>query len=634
MEFSVHKHIAALICMLVLVGCAGLDQIYLHDPELAEAAALAEQSFDSANTQDLWQTMSANAERSRSAERAALAKSAEQRFEGKLTNIENLTWQDLQLCGRGSCWTVEAAADFGVELATLDFGILSDQPTEEKIAVLKSSIEQLTINIQALRTKVSEHVPVSETADLVVTSSVSDAISRVENEIKKLDDKLDEVKRTKLDQIQTGIDKFLEPVLDPFPDQRADIEAAVRNALGSIRNDLDQVKSLRTLPQEAADKLIEAAEDAFPDDFDEQDGFDEDDKEFRELKKYILDKIKSGLLGELNQTFELGIANSGIAAVLRELDTVVDIAEVKLGNIEKLTAVALGGPTQLSNRISAINDLLRKSEHLDLVKLTTVEEMLGGGIVNELEMLGNRLDLGDKFKELKDREVSAEFAKAFSDTAGSSACPSPCKIQDILSYLATDESRLQAIRTTLRDDFRRATVTLYNHELRTLQRELALMREMVAVVQQQHKLQQSFGTRFDNHLKEYKEDDFDLRTTVYHDLDCLVRTASNNYGQGCAANTKEARDEIQNAFTLLSGYFSMQGELREQEIALWLDVARMEHRRSIEASQIAATAHEQFIASGLQGLSAFTQGGITTEQIASVLRLLNTGLLTVIAGEQ
>ena len=85
---------------------------------------------------------------------------------------------------------------------------------------------------------------------------------------------------------------------------------------------------------------------------------------------------------------------------------------------------------------------------------------------------------------------------------------------------------------------------------------------------------------------------------------------------------------------ILAAYFSLEGELREQEVDLWRGVARMKHLRSIEASQIAALAHEQFIASGLQGLTAFTEGGITSEQMASVLRFVNSGLLTIIAVEQ
>ncbi len=622
MECRIAKPIAALIYSIILSGCASLNHTYLHDPALAEAAMLAEQSFNDANTRDLWQTLSANAQRSHSVEQAALAKSAEQRFEGKLQNLEKLTWLDLQLCGRGSCWTIDKAANFGVDVASLGVGLLSDQPTEEKIVYLKSTVEQLSVDIQSLRTRTIEHLPVIETASLEISSSIGLAISQAEEKISELDRKLEQVKQNNLNQVRADIDNLLTPLLDPFPQQRQQILSTVNNALGEITTQLKNVGNLRALPQLAVNQILKAADDALPDAINED----------RALKKKVIKKIKSELLDKLNKKLEVSVANSGIKSVLDELGTATVEAEKELDDIEILITTLLGEPTPLSKRFAAVNDLLRKSSHLDLVKLATIEEMLGGGAIEELNRLGDDINLGDAIKQLKDRELNQDFSRAFSETAGKSLCEkSPCKIRDLVNYLSTDESELQAIRTTLRDDFRNAAATTFQHELRTLQREVALMRELIAVVKELHNVQTSFGKRVGGHIKKYKIQD--LSITLFSNLDCLAGTANNTNDPACTGDTKSARDAIQNALSLLAAYFSMEGELRAQEIALWLDVARMKHQRSIEASQLAAIAYEQFISSGLQGLSAFTRGGITTEQIASILRLLSTGLLVNIANQ-
>lgn len=608
------SRISFLVCSGLLVGCVSLDEIYLHDPELATIAAEAETTFADAASHELWQTIARNVEASVAAEQAAVAKSSEQRFEGKLQNIENLNWQKLQDCGLGLCWTVDGAAKFGTDLSDVDADRLYYRSTEEKISFLTGRVKQLTGEIEMLRTNIAEHVPVSETANLVITSSVSNAIAKVEARISELEKGFTQVRRQTLDRLESELDSVLEPIMDPFPRQRNAIKSKVDEALTDIRGKLETVTNLRALPREAADHIIKEASNAIPDDFPDQ--------------------AKSALRAKLNAVFQFEDANKELNSLLKDLKSAVVVADNELDRVEELFASALGGSTSLSTRLHAVTDLLRKSEHLDLVNLTSVKNMFTEPGSALSKILGDKISIAEKFDKLKEYEISKEFADAFAETAQRPLCGgvSRCQVKHVLDYLSTDESKLQSIRTALRDDFRRATISAYNYELGTLQRELALMKELVAVVAQQHVTQMTFGNNVDRHLSANKIND--LSITVYHDLDCLARSAGKTHGTTCAADTKTARDRFTNTLLILSRYFSLEGDLREQEVGLWLEVGHMKHLRSIEASRIAAMAHEQFIASGLQGLTAFTQGGITTEQIASVLRLLNTTLLTVIAREQ
>jgi hypothetical protein len=171
----------------------------------------------------------------------------------------------------------------------------------------------------------------------------------------------------------------------------------------------------------------------------------------------------------------------------------------------------------------------------------------------------------------------------------------------------------------------------YNYDLQTLQREVEQMKELAAILRDRHLAERNLASLVENHFKSYGEPV--AGTTIYHQLDCLARSAGATHGEGCEADTKRARDKFTNTLVILTNYFALEGELREREIAAWRDIALMRHLRSIESSRVAALAYEQFISSGLQGLTAFTEGGITTEEIASVLRIVNTGLLAVIAGD-
>jgi len=256
--------------------------------------------------------------------------------------------------------------------------------------------------------------------------------------------------------------------------------------------------------------------------------------------------------------------------------------------------------------------------------------MLGEDGRARLQAFDDELSLSAKLDELRDAELSAEFSAAFSETAQRPVC-SECTVGDVLDYLKTDESKLQGIRTRLRDDFRRTTITAYNYELETHRRELALMEDLLGVASLQHQAQMGFSRQVDAHVSRFGIED--LGSTIFHELDCLARAAGQADGEGCAADTREAGDQFASTLVVLASYFSLEGDLREREIGLWVELARMRHLRSIEASRIAALGHEQLIGSGLAGLTAFTQGGVTSEQIASVLRLLNTSLLAVIAGE-
>jgi hypothetical protein len=633
MDLHGNRYLPVFVCSILLTGCINLNETYQHDPALAEAARLAEQSFNEAGTQELFQTMASNAERSLSSEKAALAISSEQRFEGRIQSAQELTWRDLQLCGRGSCWAWDAVAEYGIDPKTIDTGILHDEPTEKKLGQLLVIVNRLSKDIQSLSERMQQHVPIEETSAFEVSSSIADAIKNAEKKIQALDEKFEQVKVERIALTQAEIDKLLVPILDPLPNQRQKIEDAIKEAIDGIRGNLQEVENLRALPQEAVDQITMAASVALSD----SDAFVNNEAKNEELLDNLLDtvetKFKSDLLEKFNEKFALEFANTNIYEALDELGMSISRAELELGRFEGLVTEALGGTKDLSKRINAVNDLLRKSENIDLVKLTTVEQMLGGGVADELRNFGDQLVISEKFDELKQSDLLKEFSDEFKQATGQLLCEEPpCKLQDVLNYLGTDESKLQAIRTTLRDDFRRATITTYNQELRSLQREFSIMRELVAVVQQQHTNQTGFGEVLDSHFANYPVQNLDV--TVYNYLDCVARFVSNPHGKNCPDDVKDPRAQFENILSLLADYYILDGDLRDQEIALWIDVAHLQHRRSIEASKIAAATHEQMIASGLQGLTAFTQGGVTTEEIASILRYFNTALLGVIAVEQ
>lgn len=607
------KSWTVLACSTVLSACAGLDDIYINDPALATAAAAAESQFAAASSEELWQTMTRNVEATAAVEKAMFDTAAAQRFEGQLQFVEVVTWQDLADCGQGLCWTASSAEDFGVELSSINVGLLRDQPTEQKITVLVERVAKLTTDITALRKKISEHVPVNETIDLAMTSDIAQAIKDFESEVESMDRELERFKDEKLSQIEAEIGNIIQPILNPFPSARQEILDAINAAIPDIRDELADISGIQGLPGETLTLILGELDAALPSE--------------------LPDSARAALLDQLNELFGLDGVNERLSKRLDDLVKIVADLDTDLGKIEELSIRAFGADQNLSTRLHALTDILRKSEHLDLVKLESVESMLGEDGLRQLQGIADKVSISDLFDSLKGNELSSEFATAFEESAGRKLCDvTTCTVGDVLEYLKTDESKLEAVRISLRDDFRRATITAYNYELKTLQRELAGMKKLVSVVRRQHETQRNFGARVARHINDHKINNLDI--SIYHQLDCLARSAGSTHGSSCAADTREARDQFSNTLLVLAIYYSMEGDLREQEIGLWRDLVRMKHLRSIEASKLAAMAHEQFILHGLQGLVAFTEGGITTDQMASVLRFVNTGLLTVIAGEQ
>ena len=608
-----------IICRLtvsVLAGCLGacasLQDVHLHDPTQAAAAAEAETSFNLAKNQDLWQTMARNVEASSVAEKAVLAKSAEQRFEGQLQNIEGLTWQDVKDCGSGLCWTVEDGAKYGVNLSAINLGLLHDQSTEQKIAYVAGEADRLVKEIAMLRDSISTLAPVTETSPLEVASNLHNAIAEIENNVATLEANLTARKEERLQRLEANLERLLQPVINPMPEQSSRILETVRGALEQIRQDMELVDSVRALPTELRDAIIAELSLDFPESFPPE--------------------VKREFASRLNEYFGFEEMTASLTSPLTNLNEILKGVDADLGSVEDLAIAALGADQNLSTRLHAITDLLRKSEHLDLVKLESVESMLNGDGIERLRDLGDQISITDTLDELKRHEISEEFRTAFVESAKRDLCSStPCTVGDVLSYLATDESKLEAIRTELRDDFRRAATVAYNYDLQTLQREVEQMKELAAILRDRHLAERNLASLVENHFNAYGEPA--PSTTIYHQLDCLARSAGATHGEGCEADTKRARDRFANTLVILTNYFALEGELREREIAAWRDIALTGHLRSIESSRIAALAYEQFISSGLQGLTAFTEGGITTEEIASVLRIVNTGLLAVIAGD-
>lgn len=623
---------ARALCATAAVGlaaCTTLKQVSIHDPDLAAAAFEAQSSFATAGSGELWTTMLANLERSSTVERELLASTLGMRFEGRLQGIRDLKWSSIANCAQGQCGdslTLLATELTGENVLATTFDALA---TNDKIAATTTAMADIGGEIAGLSKLMAEDPSgANETGELSPppTSAVADVIGQGEARIAAFEDKLDEVKNNKIGELEKAITAFLPEIPDLLDTRGEAIRAALEARLGELRTALEaaSIDSLAATAEMEANRLLTAAG-ATPDD-----GLD---AEFERLIRATFGSFT---------TFE---------AHLEATTSLLDEAET-------LVAAALGEGTPPFERLALVADVLRKAEHLDFLKPDTLAEALEGAGNRELsgdvaaalgvdtvqELVGLLRDpekrsealtaLADKvsiqklFDDLRNEALSTEFAAALKQHTGGDIA----NIGALLDYLKTDESRLQEVRVALMADWRRAVVEGRALELESLRYRLGLAEKLVRALEAQQFAEQGIAAQLETTmacLPTLALDGNALTTLV-----SVARGTTLRFDADCAEDYDTGEKQFENLVGVVGAYFTRIGYLHDNERLAQYELVLYEHRRSIDASRLAAAAHEQLVSHGLQGLVAFTQGGLTTEQVATVLRFLNVGLLNVIANEE
>lgn len=611
-----------------LAGCATLRQTSIHDPELATAALQAQSAFASAGSGDLWTTMLDNLERSATVERELLGSTMSMRFEGQLQGVEDTTWDDIIGCAQGQCGddlTADAVELTGESVLATTFDSLS---TSDKIGATTAEMADIGKEIETLSMlMVSDPSGANETGMLspAPTSFLADAIGLAERKVATLEEKLDAAKQKRIGQLEAAITAYLPRLPSRLGARREAIRAALEGGIDDIRRALDaaSIDALAATAAAETNRLLTAAG-ATPDDG--------------------LDLVFASMIRNAFGSFP-------------SLDAHLEATDGLLTEAETLVAAALGEGTPPSERLAVIADVLRKAEHLDFLKPDTLAEVLEGAALRPLsgdvaealgvdtvqellelieqrdariEALADRVSIARLFEELRSEPLSEELAAALQVQTGRGIGD----VGALLDYLKTDESRLQEVRVALMADWRRAVVEGRALKLESLRYRLGLTEKLGRALTAQQFAEQGIAAQIE--IVRACLPALDPEATAFATLDSLARGTALSFNAAnadCGDELGTARNQFQNLVGLVGAYFTRVGYLHDNQRLAEYELVRYEHRRSIDASRIAAAAHEQLVKHGLQGLVAFTQGGLTAEQVATVLRFLNVGLLNVIANQ-
>jgi len=356
---------STVLILLGLAGCASLDDVYLHDPQLNEAATAAAAAFDDARPDELWQTMLNNVAASAEIEQEILAKSAEQRFEGKLTNLENLTWKDLRRCGKGACWSdYQATGIPEIEGVSLD-------TTQDKLEFLQVQIKDLAGEAKNLEQHIRSHVPVEAGSPLHITSTLTRNIERAEAQIQAAHVQLEALKSNALNTIQERLDELSAPLMDPFPNQRAQFKQSIDNAFEDVRDILSDARGLIDMQSTLQEDFINAVKFNL---FDA--GIDVDESE---QTKEIFDNAVALFVEKSAELLKADRLLGSFERILGQVNFEIVATESAIRKLQTDLDTALGDSATPSERVRAINDVFNKTEHPTLLKLESFEEILQGG---------------------------------------------------------------------------------------------------------------------------------------------------------------------------------------------------------------------------------------------------------------
>jgi hypothetical protein len=309
--------------------------------------------------------------------------------------------------------------------------------------------------------------------------------------------------------------------------------------------------------------------------------------------------------------------------------------------------------------LATIADLLRKAEHLDLLRPDSLAQVLEGaanqpvsgdlaqalGVRNvgellklieqrdeRLEAVADKVSVQRLFDELRNEPLSTELAEALERQTEREIG----SVGALLDYLGTDESRIQEVRVALMTDWRRAVVEGRAFTLESLRFRLGLLEKLGRALEAQQRGEEALAAQLEA-TRECRLP-LDPEEAVFETLTEIAEGRSLGFTADqdgvCDDRFGSGRKQFQNLVGIVGEHFTRMGYLHDNERMAYYELVRYEHRRSIEASRLAAAAHEQLIRHGLQGLVAYTQGGISTEQVATVLRFINVGLLGVIANQE
>jgi hypothetical protein len=277
----------------------------------------------------------------------------------------------------------------------------------------------------------------------------------------------------------------------------------------------------------------------------------------------------------------------------------------------------------LSKGLDSAEDVLDLFKHKNV--LDAVQSPIGSAIKR-----GRAAALPDTFKTaLKSNALNDDGQPLDIATVG-----------ELLDFLTSEHSDVETIRLELLQHMRKGIAARRGLELAEKKAILALLKQRVEILLEQKKLEDElklFIARVQGYQTLHGVDFETSSATLFSSLERIHSRYQASAGGSCVEGQSElgtqvtcrlAFDDIV-FYTMV--YAARVGYLLDAENVNKLEIVGLHHRFSIERSRIGAHNREQLIARGLDSLVVFSEGGITTEDMAGVIRFLQTGLLGVIA---
>ncbi len=647
--------LSVVLLALIFSGCTTLESLdprnmYLHDEERLARAKAGLEMFEQARTGDLWDTMSTNLDLANAENNKRFRKAMEVRFDGMLVGLGLLPWRAVWQCGEvGDCNPINHLpdADDG-ELRLAISEIKKNKETFDSInpkGTTVGKLEQAMTDVAFLSEKITilghliqtdpngdKKIKKLPAGEITCPMSLNDSDQKrkkgelipfrcsfilLQNIFKENGEKIDaEVK--KLIQKMANSVKAIIPTLSIDSARRDNLKIDIDNTIVGLHEVKDKVQVFR--------KKVDKIDNLLP------------EQDIGKLTSAIAD-VSTGTV-------------SRFIAELTDFDEVLVIADGLITDLDNVVDAALAGDQVGAPQLVAVIDILRKSENLDLLKLGTLKELLNRAAnhmlpeetTNSLKMITGKdlktitevlnfltsqedktsfglekLSVAKLLEKLKKEKLSNGFQEALSKHTNTT--PPIQTIEQLLTYLTTSESAVEEVRLSLLADARKALVETRAAELAELEVRLDLKKRLVKVLKEQAKNEKVFVNNRKN-IEKY---------TGYVDESTPIVTTLRNQRREYLSPDQTKQPKIRNEFgstiKWLAQYMARVGHLRDAEHLLQVEETAVAHRFSILRSRVAAQAREQLIARGLGGLVGFSEGGITSDDLAGVINIIQSGLL-------
>lgn len=246
-----------------------------------------------------------------------------------------------------------------------------------------------------------------------------------------------------------------------------------------------------------------------------------------------------------------------------------------------------------AEQLSTLIEIYRKADHQDLIK--------------SLELI----------KQEDDALLPSGLSEAIKTHLGIDIT----NFGQLRKTLTPEKSGIYEIRLTLLDEARKSTGQLREAQLKSLQKNLQLHNDRLAIL----------GHVIENARK--------IQTQITAEGGTFQSTAvlswleQSKQAHAIATNPQDkidARNSMTDKLNLLVLYTNFHGSLDMALRQNVVGIQDLEHQERIDVDRIATEAHGRLVQLGLEGTIAFAEGGVTEEQIANWLRTAQAAALSAI----